>query len=166
MSKTRPIDTDESARTLLNVCPMATDPSARGDVHQPRPDHGLTTVLVVDDDEDSRDSVAEMLRDEGFDVRTACDGYEALERIALEPRPAAMVLDLGMPRMGGREVLSRLQGQGDLANIPVCVLSGELLDASTLPLGAMLAIPKPLLVHRLVQILEWLHECSRTRPRN
>ena len=33
-------------------------------------------------------------------------------------------------------------------------------------LGAMLAIPKPLLVHRLVQILEWLRECSRAVPRN
>jgi CheY-like chemotaxis protein len=145
---------------------MATHSSPDGSDHQLAPGRLLATVLVVDDDEDSRDSVADMLRDEGFDVRTASDGYEALERIALEPRPAAMVLDLGMPRMGGREVLSRLQGQGDLANIPVCVLSGELLDASQLPLGAMLAIPKPLLVHRLVQILEWLRECSRAMPRN
>ena len=145
---------------------MAIDSSANGALHPQAPHQRLATVLVVDDDEDSRDSVADMLRDEGFDVRTACDGYEALERIALEPRPAAMVLDLGMPRMGGREVLSRLQGRGDLARIPVCVLSGELLDASELPLGAMLAIPKPLLVHRLVQILEWLRECSRATHRN
>ncbi len=118
-------------------------------------------MLIVDDDEDARDSVADMLRDEGFDVRTAGDGFEALERISQQPRPAAMVLDLGMPRMGGREVLDRLQGQGgDLANIPVCVLSGELLDATQLPPGATLAIPKPLLVHRLVQILEWLRTCA------
>lgn len=140
---------------------MATDATARGDVLQPLLDRQLGTVLVVDDDDDARDSVADMLRDEGFGVRTARDGYEALEAIALEPRPAAMVLDLSMPRMGGREVLSRLQGKGDLAKIPVCVLSGELLNASELPLGATLAIPKPLLVHRLVQIVEWLRECSR-----
>lgn len=145
---------------------MVSDPSANGALHPQAPDRRLATVLVVDDDEDSRDSVADMLRDEGFDVRTASDGYEALERIALEPRPAAMVLDLAMPRMGGREVLSRLQGRADLAGIPVCVLSGELIEASELPLGATLAIPKPLLVHRLVQILEWLRECSRATPRN
>ena len=124
----------------------------------------LGTVLIVDDDEDARDSVADMLRDEGFDVRTACDGFEALQRISEQPRPAAMVLDLGMPRMGGREVLRRLQGQGDLASIPVCVLSGELLDATQLPLGATLSIPKPLLVHRLVQIVDWLRTCAAARP--
>src|SRR5688500_12567442 len=107
---------------------MAISPSPSGCVHHAELQHQMATVLAVDHGGDSRGSVADMLRDEGFDVRTASDGYEALERIALEPRPAAMVLDLGMPRMGGREVLSRLQGQGDLARIPVCVLSGELLD--------------------------------------
>ncbi len=119
----------------------------------------MATVLVVDDDDDCRESVADMLREEGFDVRTGRDGYEALELIAQEPRPAAMVLDLGMPRMDGHEVLRSLQTQGDLANIPVCVLSGAL-EESELPSGATLAIPKPLLVHRLVQILAWLRQCA------
>lgn len=119
----------------------------------------VATVLVVDDDEDARDSVADMLREEGFGVLTASDGYEALELAAAQPRPAAMILDLGMPRMGGREVLRKLQTRDELAKIPVCVLSGALED-SELPLGATLAIQKPLLVHRLVQILEWLRQCA------
>ena len=123
------------------------------------------TVLLVDDDEDARESVAEMLQDEGFEVRMAQDGFEALDRLSEQPRPVAMVLDLEMPRMGGREVLRRLQRQRDLATIPVCVLSGALHEKTELPTGAALAIPKPLLVHRLVQILAWLRACAKSvRP--
>jgi CheY-like chemotaxis protein len=123
-------------------------------------DQGVgVTVLLVDDDADARDSVAELLEDEGFEVRMAQDGLEALARISEPPRPVAMVLDLEMPRMGGYEVLRRLQGRRDLASIPVCVLSGALDEKTELPKGAALAIPKPLLVHRLVQILAWLRRC-------
>jgi len=115
------------------------------------------TVLVVDDDEDTREVVAEILRDEGFRVRTACDGSEALELAARLPHPVAILLDLVMPGMGGREVLRRLRSQPDLANIPVCIVSGE----AGFPPGANLAVRKPLLVHRLVRVLEWLREFCR-----
>jgi CheY-like chemotaxis protein len=120
------------------------------------------TVLLVDDDADARDSVGEMLEDEGFVVRMAQDGFEALDRLSEQPRPVAMVLDLQMPRMGGHEVLRRLQQRRDLASIPVCVLSGALDKKTALPSGAALAIPKPLLLHRLVQILAWLRACANS----
>lgn len=118
------------------------------------------TVIVVDDDDDTREVVTEILHDEGFDVLGACDGYEALALAERQPRPTAMLLDLAMPRMNGREVLRRIRGCRELASLPVCILSSE----PNLPPGADLAINKPLLVHRLVRVIAWLRECaSRAR---
>jgi two-component system chemotaxis response regulator CheY len=118
--------------------------------------NGKATVIVVDDDDDTREVVTEILRDEGFDVLGACDGHEALEFAARLPRPIAMLLDLVMPRMGGREVLRRLRGRSELKSLPVCIVSGE----HDLPPGADLAVHKPLLLHRLVRVIAWLHECA------
>ena len=117
-------------------------------------------VLVVDDDDNAREVLAQILRDEGFHVRSARDGVEALGLAALPPRPVAMLLDLSMPRMGGGEVLRRLRARRDLASIPVCIVSGD----NDVPPGANLAVRKPLFVHRLVRVLSWLRECARQRP--
>lgn len=116
--------------------------------------HKRVTVLLVEDDDDARESVAEVLSDEGFDVLTARDGVEALEQLDKSPAPSALVLDLALPRMDGREVLRRLRERESLADLPVCVLSGE----PELPSDVDLAVPKPLLVHRLVQIQNWLRD--------
>lgn len=112
------------------------------------------TVLLVEDDDDARESVAEVLSDEGFDVLTARDGVEALEHFERRPAPAALVLDLALPKMDGREVLRRLRLRDSLADLPVCVLSGE----TELPSDVDLAVHKPLLVHRLVQLQNWLRD--------
>jgi CheY-like chemotaxis protein len=116
--------------------------------------HKRVTVLLVEDDDDARESVAEVLSDEGFDVLTARDGVEALEHFDQLPTPAALVLDLALPRMDGREVLRRLRLRESLADLPICVLSGE----AELPRDVDLAVSKPLLVHRLVQIQNWLRD--------
>ncbi len=113
------------------------------------------TVLIVEDDDDARESVADLLRDEGFDVLTARDGVEAMEQLSKHPRPSALVLDLSLPRLGGREVLRRVRAQQDEPRLPICVLSGE----RELPADVDLALSKPLLVHRLVQMQNWLRDC-------
>jgi DNA-binding response OmpR family regulator len=61
-------------------------------------------ILVVDDDEDLRSSVAALLEDEGYTVRTCANGKEAVEAIE-RARPALVVLDLMMPVMSGWEVV-------------------------------------------------------------
>ena len=65
-------------------------------------------VLVVEDEDDLRDSLAELLEDEGYVVAQAHDGREALDRLASIERPCWVLLDLFMPRMDGFEFLDVL----------------------------------------------------------
>lgn len=80
-----------------------TSPSTQSDVAQPR-----LSVLVVDDDKDAADSIAELLRSLGQCVGVAYDGRQALE-LARERDFALILLDLGMPGMDGYEVARQLR---------------------------------------------------------
>jgi CheY-like chemotaxis protein len=79
-------------------------------------------VLVVDDEESVRVSVADVIRTVGYTVIEASDGYDAL-RLLSTMRFHAVVLDLHMPRLGGVAMLSALSKPP-----PVVVLSGYALD--------------------------------------
>ncbi|MCC6173303.1 MAG: response regulator, partial [Gammaproteobacteria bacterium] len=67
-------------------------------------------LLIVDDNVDAADSLAQMLRLAGFETRVAYDGRTAIE-IAELMRPDAVLLDLGLPLMSGHDVARRLRGQ-------------------------------------------------------
>jgi two-component system, OmpR family, phosphate regulon response regulator PhoB len=79
------------------------------------------TVLVVDDDERVRTLLSWRLEAEGFVVRCAADGAEALDRIGREC-PDLVVLDLSLPGVAGLDVLRRVRDEGPL---PVIILSGR-----------------------------------------
>lgn len=79
-------------------------------------------VLVVDDDPAARDYLAMLLRREGYAVRAACDGTQALE-LAARCRPALITMDILMPGMDGREAIRALRNNGSLADVPVLVVS-------------------------------------------
>src|SRR5262245_43368027 len=82
-------------------------------------------VLVVADSIDTRDSLAFLLRRVGgYQVSTAADGQEALDRLRAGPRPGLILLDLLMPAMDGWEFCRRLRQDPALASIPVVVVSG------------------------------------------
>lgn len=81
------------------------------------------SVLVVDDDEAIREVVAEVLRDEGYDVTCAENGVQALRELHKENHPDLVLLDLMMPVMSGWEVLEQLQADNELSRIPVVVVS-------------------------------------------
>jgi CheY-like chemotaxis protein len=83
------------------------------------------TVLLVEDDADVRDSLQDILEDEGFDVIPAANGKQAIDFLTLnEPAGADLViLDLLMPMVSGWEVLERMTGDAKLNDIPVLVLS-------------------------------------------
>lgn len=78
--------------------------------------------MVVDDEPAVRDAVARALKLEGYDVRTADDGAEALRELAVAA-PDAVVLDVLMPEVDGLEVCRRLRGAGD--RTPVLMLTAR-----------------------------------------
>jgi CheY-like chemotaxis protein len=106
----------------------------------------LTRVLVADDSETVLLMLERRLEMEGYDVVTAKDGFEALERLreAGSQKPDIILLDAMMPNMSGTEVLEQLRQQG--SKIPVLMISAHL-DAQEpdrmRSLGASDCIPKP-----------------------
>lgn len=86
---------------------------------------GRTTVVVVEDEDDLRECLREVLEDAGYAVRTAADGREGLSRIAEAPRPCVVVLDLVMPVMSGNELWATMQADPALADVPVLVSTSD-----------------------------------------
>jgi two-component system, OmpR family, response regulator MprA len=117
---------------------------------------GTRGVLVVDDDPDIRAFVADLLADEGYDVRTAANGRDALGVLA-SWRPDVILLDLMMPEMDGWAFLARQRLHRDLVRIPVVVMSARynLKDgAGHIPAADVVA--KPFAIDRLLAKVELL----------
>lgn len=106
----------------------------------------MTRLLVADDSETVLLMLQRRLEMEGYDVVTATDGFEALERLrnADSREPDVILLDAMMPNMSGIDVLEQLRGSG--SKIPVLMISAHL-DAQEpdrmRSLGASDCIPKP-----------------------
>jgi len=99
---------------------------------------GTLRVLLVDDDDQLTDMYRIYLIAHGYSVITARCGEDALA-LALEESPDVIFLDLGLPGIGGLEVLERLRAHAATAAIPVVVLSNysePQLVAQSLRLGA------------------------------
>jgi CheY-like chemotaxis protein len=82
----------------------------------------MISVLVVDDESDIREAVAEVLADEGYVVHGAGDGAEALRKARLV-HPTIVLLDLMMPGMNGWEFRQAQKHDPEIQDIPVIVLS-------------------------------------------
>jgi CheY-like chemotaxis protein len=80
-------------------------------------------VLVVDDDPDIRETVREILEDQGYRVLDAENGREALGRLQAGSTPDLILLDLSMPVMSGTEFCSEQQKDPKLSRIPVVVVT-------------------------------------------
>src|SRR5690349_23871683 len=87
-----------------------------------RPDGSALRVLVVDDEQMLTDLLSMALRMEGWDVRTAASGFQALQG-ARDFEPDAMVLDVMMPDLDGMAVLQRLRQSGN--DVPVLFLTAK-----------------------------------------
>jgi CheY-like chemotaxis protein len=84
----------------------------------------MKSILLVEDNDDIREMVVELLRPCGYEVCEAENGLVALEKLSemAEP-PCLLLLDLSMPVMGGAELLQILESRGQLASMPVLVVS-------------------------------------------
>jgi DNA-binding response OmpR family regulator len=117
-------------------------------------------VLVVEDDPDIGDVVRRSLRREGYDVRLAADGPQALDEAAVF-EPDAVVLDLGLPKLDGIDVSKRLRAEGD---VPILMLTArDSVDARVegLDSGADDYLVKPF---DLQELLARLRALLRRRP--
>ena len=109
----------------------------------------MALILVVDDDPQVRELIREILESEGFDVDTAADGHQALEKVARR-RPSLLVLDLTLPLMSGPELAARLQHH-DHAPIPILVISGDgRAPSKAKQLGAYAYLHKPFQIDALL----------------
>jgi CheY-like chemotaxis protein len=84
----------------------------------------MSHVLLVEDDDDLRESLQVLLERRGYKIESAADGVEALQKIRPDDPPGLILLDLMMPVMDGWEVRARLLSDPQLAKIPVVLLSG------------------------------------------
>jgi len=111
-------------------------------------------VLIVDDDLDIRELLAEALEELGFDVVTAANGLEAITLVRnMTTPPSIILLDLMMPVLDGYGFLEQRAKEAMLAAIPVAVISaGHGLDPSRLSEAARI-IPKPIDVGMLVSVI-------------
>ena len=114
-------------------------------------------VLVVEDDNDIREALVEILRAEGYRVCGAADGREGLERLRSE-RPMLVLLDLMMPVMNGWQFRREQQLDPDVADIPVVVISADVAaPLEGMRLGARAVMQKPIELRELLFIIS--REC-------
>jgi CheY-like chemotaxis protein len=111
-------------------------------------------VLVVDDDKDIRESLADILTEEGYEVAEAANGLQALAEIERE-HPDVVLLDLMMPVMDGWKTLQILRRTPRHADVPIVILS-----AISAP-GAADYIQKPISLDKLLALLEMVRTKSR-----
>jgi CheY-like chemotaxis protein len=85
------------------------------------------TILIVDDEPDVRNFISACIEDAGFNVETAKNGEEALEKIKANP-PDLMTLDMIMPGLSGVQVLRRLRKIKESSKMPVIVITAHASD--------------------------------------
>lgn len=117
---------------------MSVDPQASAGVH---------TILLVDDDQELRDLISDLLEEEGYAVVATGDGKEALRYLAGGRAPVLILLDLMMPIVDGWTFLSVIRGDARLSRIPVVVMTASKRDR---PDGAISALKKPFRISDLL----------------
>lgn len=80
-------------------------------------------VLVIDDEPSIRDLLRVILEMDGFSVETACNGKEALEKLAKIRRPCMILLDMMMPVMNGWQFYSAKQADARFRDIPTVIVT-------------------------------------------
>lgn len=110
-------------------------------------------ILIVDDDADLRRLYAIGLNQNGFEVKLASNGLEAIDRIETE-RPDLILLDIAMPVMSGWEVLDRVNPPESKSTIPVIVVTGQSMPEESVARHSIAGwVAKPVSIAELVQII-------------
>jgi CheY-like chemotaxis protein len=111
-------------------------------------------ILVVDDNASLRENLAECLEIEGYEVALAADGAAALAILEEESTPAAVLLDLMMPGLSGRDVVERIRANPRLASVRVVMTTGHPNPRLRDGVAADVFLPKPFGVQQLLAALD------------
>ena len=124
------------------------------------------TILIVDDEESVRKSLAGVMRDEGYEVVTAASGKEGIELLS-EAQPSIALLDIAMPEMDGIEMLQKIREIKP--DLPVIMVTGHgtiETAVKTTKMGAYDFIVKPPALEHLAMVVKHGLEESRLREEN
>lgn len=126
----------------------------------------VAEILVVDDDLGIRDFLSQLLEGEGYRVRTAANGEEAMKELRESiPPPCVVFLDLTMPVMDGWEFRAAQMQDARLQQVPVVVLTA---DGQAGTKAAQLGVPdyiqKPVNLKRLLSIVD--RYCAKAAMNN
>lgn len=117
----------------------------------------IKNVLVIEDEKDIREAVAEVLELEGYKVSQAENGQEGLNRLNDVERPCVILLDLMMPVMNGWEFAQTLERHPKFKSIPIVVVSAALSDEKNIRVKSRLK--KPVEINALVEEVKSCCEC-------
>lgn len=110
-------------------------------------------VLVVEDDQDTREALTALLESEGYEAQGAGDGQEALAMLERgEFKPDVIVLDLYMPAMDGQQFRAALKANPHFAHVPTILCTGTTPLAHTTR-DAFATLEKPLDIDALLEIV-------------
>jgi CheY-like chemotaxis protein len=112
------------------------------------------SILLVEDDAEIRTTIAEVLTDEGYVVRAAENGRDALEQLRTAPLPSLIILDLMMPVMNGVEFRREQLNDPSTADVPVLVMSA---DTNVRNIAKQLQAPyirKPVALGELLKVVD------------
>ena len=118
----------------------------------------MATILVVEDNEASRDALARRLQRRGYDVVLAVDGQQAVS-VAQSAKPDLILMDLGLPIIDGWEATRQLKADVSTQHIPIIVLSAHAMTNDrdlAIAAGADDFATKPVLFQQLLRKIESL----------
>jgi CheY-like chemotaxis protein len=119
---------------------------------------GMPTVMVVEDNEPSREVLSRRLARRGYAIVSATDGFEAVS-MARSTKPDLILMDLGLPGMDGWEATAQLKADDSTRHIPIIVLSAHAMTsdrALALAAGGDDFDTKPVRFERLLEKIETL----------
>ena len=122
-----------------------------------RPVGSVESILVVDDDDDTRDVLITLLEGEGYRVRAVSDALHALAVLRSE-HISLILLDLMMPGMNGRELRDQQLADPALAGVPVIAVTGD----TTAVIENLLMVRKPFDAEYLLGAIR--HELNHAAP--
>ncbi len=120
----------------------------------------VPTIFIVEDDVDVRETLAEVLTEEGYKTHTFSEGRAALDHLrAGGPYPALILLDLMMPNMDGWEFRAEQRRSTDINKVPTVILSADgNVEENMASLQADGYLRKPVHIQRLLETVE--HFCG------